>query len=758
MGPAETLRVRARIFALHVLAFGIVSFSLLFRNQDHILFTGDLYHFFINVIKQLDKADLFSQTANVLVYGNVDYGLNPRLMPAFFLARLVPDDWVVVAVYTGFSIEIFVAVFLACWLFQLPTIVASLSAWTACLAFLPYGWPYVVWVELSIIIPGLYTASAVFILFAGLFFQVGKSSSVATFGLALILVLGALYSVIALVQFTVLLFFMLGWSCFGVTLLSSTWKEAGMKALSGSLVILVFGVLGIFGYIESYYGHNWVELVSLNPGRPQILFLERLSALQAALSNFNFYQAFHIARPGMPAWISKQFAIFSLASLGLLLLLFSNRRDGSLFRFLIIFLVTLCGYLTWQWAYLEAIMAPLWAVMFSIGVVVLYRLLSFLAIHSVFGKWWDGASLYFARRMRADLSFDRIIFFIIMGTLIVGMAGHIKHANLGWPSYRYGQTPHGEMFQLLDDNIGLRRNEVFRGRLANIARAEKVDILPDGRQYIYEAQQSLDHDVAFTIMKGADFRHSTMVKDIPTLFDVTRFIAPGTVATMNYFLTEPIHYKQPQFLYPSRYDARWMAFFGIRYVIHSELIDSATEPLITQRLGEHSLYLYEVPHPNIGNYSPTEVVFAESLSGALGIMADREFDFREKVVVDQPISMPLVLAAYTHLNIVRGQLDFQATSSGWSLVVLPFEFSRCLRVSRRPGFVGPLPTLQRVNTHQIGVLFERETAVIISFVFGPLENTGCRSKDAQDWRAFGAREVASFRGVDIHGGPAKPAK
>jgi hypothetical protein len=752
--PAETLRTRTKLLITHTFAFALFSFLLLFRNRDQILFTGDLYHVFINIIKQLDKTPFLSQTANVLVYGNVDYGLNPRILPAFLLARLVPENWTVVAVYTGFSIEIFVAVFLACWLLQLPTLVAALSAWTACLAFLPYGWPYIAWVELSIIIPGLYTASAVFILFTGLFFQLGKGSSASAFGIALLLVLVAFYSVIALLQFTVLLFFMLAWSCLGATLLSSTWKEVRAKSLSALLLVLAFWTLGIFQYLQSYYQYNWVDLLSVDPGHRLTSFVQRLSALYDALGNFDFSQAFHIARSDVPARISKQFAIFSLVSFGVSLFFFLNRRDSSLYRFLILFLVTLGGYLTWQWAYLEAIMAPLWAVMFSIGIVILYRLVSFLAIHSRLREWWDAVSHHLARRMSVELSLDRMIVLVVIGILVSGIGFHLKHANLGWPSYQYGKTPPGEVYQLLSNNIGLQGTDAFRGRLANISRTKKVDVLPDGRQYIYEAQQNLDHDIAFAITRGADFRHSTMVNAIPTLFDVSRFVAPGTVATMNYFLTEPTHYKQQQFLYPSRYDARWMAFFGIRYVIHNELIDSAPSPLITQRLGDHRLYLYEIPHPNIGNYSPTEVIFAGSLPEALEIMADPEFDFRKKVVADQPIPMSLVSTAHTQLNIVRGQLDFQATSSGWSLVVLPFEFSRCLRVSQGSKFTGHLPTLHRVNAHQIGVLFERETAVIISFVFDPLENAGCRAEDAQEWRAFGVREAGSFRGIDIRGGPA----
>lgn len=345
---------------------------------------------------------------------------------------------------------------------------------------------------------------------------------------------------------------------------------------------------------------------------------------------------------------------------------------------------------------------------------------------------------------------ERACFLFFIGGTIIFVLFHIKNANTSWPSFKFGTKPEGEIYQILDRGIGLQTSSLFRGRLANIAKI-KPQPLPDGRLYAYEAMQALDHYIAFTKTSGTDFRHSTLANDIPTLFDVTRFASPGSVASMNYFLTEPMHYKQSQFLYPSKFDIHWMEFFGIRYVIHNEILADAPPPVASQDYGNYQLYLYEIPNPNIGNYTPTEQIVAGSLPLALTIMADQELNFRKTVIVEAPISVPLVQATSAELEIVRGTLTFSGVSSGWSLAILPFEYSNCLQIMPNTDFSGALPTLQRVNSHQIGLLFNKETSVKISFLFSLFDNKQCRKKDLKEWQKLDARGAESFNGINIFG-------
>jgi hypothetical protein len=323
----------AMVFAANTISLGFISFLLLWRNQDHILFSTDLYQIFANYIQQLEKGPLFSLTMNLLVYGNIDDGINPRLMPAFALAALVPAKFTVAAVYTGFSVERFICVFIAARLFRLSALVAAVSAWTACVGFIPYHWPYFVWIELSVIVPSFYTASSVYILFAGIFYDLGKRNILASVLSVIILTLLSFYIVVALLQYSIVIFFMLAWTCAGIALVSWHWKELIWKGLAGLVVVSLFLGLGVIHYIDSYYSHNWYYLI-VDPDSSGSTILRNLidpESILAVLKNFNFYNAFLLARLGLPAVASFQFAIFTLASaVSIFLFLIKFTRSANL--------------------------------------------------------------------------------------------------------------------------------------------------------------------------------------------------------------------------------------------------------------------------------------------------------------------------------------------------------------------------------------------------------------------------------------------
>ena len=117
MPPAR----RLIILLLNVLVFALFSFTLIMANEDHILFTGDMFHIFSNAVKQTENGAMFGLTMNLLVYGNIDFGVNARLMPAFIIGSLVAEQHVPSAVFTALSVELFLAVFLSVWLFRLST-------------------------------------------------------------------------------------------------------------------------------------------------------------------------------------------------------------------------------------------------------------------------------------------------------------------------------------------------------------------------------------------------------------------------------------------------------------------------------------------------------------------------------------------------------------------------------------------------------------------------------------------------------------
>jgi hypothetical protein len=157
--------------------------------------------------------------------------------------------------------------------------------------------------------------------------------------------------------------------------------------------------------------------------------------------------------------------------------------------------------------------------------------------------------------------------------------------------------------------------------------------------------------------------------------------------------------------------------------------------------GEHGLWhVYEIPHPNIGDYSPTQVTTAESGAEIAALMAEPNFDFTRQVVLSAPVSQPLVPARDMRLSLIRGGLHVSGQSDGSSLVVLPLQFSHCLRVRDER------VRLVRANLMMTGMMFSRDVDTDILFDYG-IFSPRCRSADLADMRQLDLRINVPMRRV-----------
>jgi len=88
-------------------------------------------------------------------------------------------------------------------------------------------------------------------------------------------------------------------------------------------------------------------------------------------------------------------------------------------------------------------------------------------------------------------------------------------------------------------------------------------------------------------------------------------------------------------------------------------------------------------------------------------MKSESFNPRLNAIVEKEIVSDLQPATLISLTVDVGpSLKVRAKSKGWSLLILPFEFSHCLRLngSKENGELIP------VNLQQIGLLFENAIA------------------------------------------------
>jgi hypothetical protein len=181
-----------------------------------------------------------------------------------------------------------------------------------------------------------------------------------------------------------------------------------------------------------------------------------------------------------------------------------------------------------------------------------------------------------------------------------------------------------------------------------------------------------------------------------------------------------------------------MQLFGMRYYLTSygraAAADQAGYPLITlPRRPEPGLwYVYEYPRPNVGDYSPTEIVTARTAAEVSAKISAPDFNFTRQAVLFTPVAESLVPARDMLLSRIRGGLHVSGKSSGTSLVVLPQQFSHCLRArDSRVRFV-------RANLLMAGMIFSGELDTDIVFDYG-IFSPGCRGLDLADMKQLDLR-------------------
>jgi hypothetical protein len=192
----------------------------------------------------------------------------------------------------------------------------------------------------------------------------------------------------------------------------------------------------------------------------------------------------------------------------------------------------------------------------------------------------------------------------------------------------------------------------------------------------------------------------------------------------------------PQGSYSAAY---WkvLQLLGTRYSVERRPLAASYDPGLPQTTKPHRLvrpdeppgtwYLYELPHPNIGDYSPTEVITARTGPEIMAILAQPDFDLAKQVVLSAPLDTLPVPARDMRLSIMRGGLHVSGTSGGMSLVVLPQRFSHCLRaVDRRVRFV-------RANLMMAGMIFTGDIDTDILFDYG-IFSPRCRLADLADMK------------------------
>jgi hypothetical protein len=272
-----------------------------------------------------------------------------------------------------------------------------------------------------------------------------------------------------------------------------------------------------------------------------------------------------------------------------------------------------------------------------------------------------------------------------------------------------------ELRNFLGDKIGLRADPRFRGSA-----------------FFY----TLGYDEFLTL-------DSLWVDAVPTANEYSQLVAPQAIYFIHRLfkrrLSHDLNWFRPWIntaggSFPTLF--RTFRALGVRYLAgyqhipHVPGIEGLPFVSFPRRSPGHpsaSWVVYEIPDVNIGNYSPTEIITAQSAADTVDAFASPNFDFSRQAVLSAEIRDRLVPARDVKLSVMRGGLHLSGRSDGTSLVVLPQQFSNCLRAYDERA------RLMRADLILTGVLFSGSIDTDISFDYG-IFSPECRRADFADMK------------------------
>ena len=301
------------------------------------------------------------------------------------------------------------------------------------------------------------------------------------------------------------------------------------------------------------------------------------------------------------------------------------------------------------------------------------------------------------------------------------------------------------MVEFFREEIAIRDDDRFRGSVANLfgipggplmARLGYPEESPcDKQQLMFLDGYLRSYDPHLPMSGLWDTR-------IPTLEDNNHVVTPPFHYLLSRLLSRPQDYHSRNWATLSALRPGLMAALGTRFVLSDRRLQDAALTLRHEQRNADGIpiYAYELAHPNLGDYSPTEGVVAADAAAMVAVMKDDAFDYRTKVIVETELPSPLVSATSGQLFYECGGARISGRSEGRSLLVVPLQFSNSLKIVENTSSDPASVKLRRVNLLETGVLFSGTLDVKLAHVFGPFRGTAGRLQDIADCKRLGIRE------------------
>jgi hypothetical protein len=292
----------------------------------------------------------------------------------------------------------------------------------------------------------------------------------------------------------------------------------------------------------------------------------------------------------------------------------------------------------------------------------------------------------------------------------------------------------------LRQDIGLSRGSEFRGVAATYLGNDLAMEQPFGKGHRYG--KIWNSELFFRWVTGNAHQNTGLWKfGIPTYDDY----AHGITKPLYTFTSELLTDRKTQFwvnmIRAYELEPDLLRMLGVRFVLSDAAIEMPgfTEVEHIEVTGEGTpirpvppvnLFLYELAGANLADWSPVDVTVVKDNNALLNALRDHQASLRERVFLSSDPPRPLMDLAPMRrgrLSFDRNEFRFQGEADGWSLALLPLQFSHCWS---QTGKGDPDVHLLRANYLLTGLLFKGTVDVRYTFDFGPWRSQ-CRIADGE---------------------------
>jgi hypothetical protein len=656
--------------------------------------------------------------------GNVFFPFNMNLVPAFVIPALFLDGHVhPVLSFSIFAVELFVATYIFGLLANLRLTLVMVASWLMVILSLPFIW-YPLLIPVYSLIPhcvDLILAQAI-LLWA--FARIGTGSVTRNAVSFLLVIMIPAYVAVAnpLTVVIIVPAVVLGFLLFLARSENRITFMLRFVALAGCAMVLYTGgfsefLLGNTLYTVPAFFSDELYRHQASVYYSSVLFQSAVfSSAGAVLVLFSIPGAIMVA-----AW--QQGAARTLAALHLILTFVFVVGGVAMIKYLE-------GWRGPQMSYFEMSLWPTYCLFTIVSIWLTGSVLSRLIVDSM-NKFTGRYVSPREYRTRTSIRLVQHLVLISVPVVVLLRAAGVEWSGKGNSPYPPADT---SIVSKLKLEIGLMPGSAFRGSVATFTGINPSTGISWFDQSVYDDTLSRNYNNDHRLV-------GLWYYGIPTLAEYNHYITPPMYLVLSRLLARPIDRQIRNIVALTVVNVDLLRNFGVRYVITDNELGPGFVALETFRPKDaQTLYLYELPSPNLGTYSPVEVIRVDDAVQALTALK-KAVNFQAQVITTDTLPDNLIPATTVSLVLDRGEVRLKAESSGTSLLILPLQFSHCLQLSANTGL--PIDArLVRVNLVQAGVVFSHSINLVLRFRTGPLGHARCRMRDVDDARSLKIPEAA----------------